>query len=538
MEYEYDSNGRKIRQVQKQKESDADTSAYYVTTFNYDTRDMLTEEKYLRWDNSNSVWLVMYWGRYSYDIGGNMAQRIVYQIVNGNSKSYADTFTYSRGYELTSFARGTPAVGQGEVRTFTLTYDSNGNMTHIQQNQAFTDSFYDITEMEFDYDAKNRLVKYRFGGAGSWYEIDYDALGRVRARIDLSPTTTKYYSDGRQLIQQLDNSNNVQFDYLRGATGLERQWNESNDTRRFYIKDNLGTVWAIVNPSDLSVKRYNYNAWGEHLDKDDTDFPTDTNWMRYIGCRVEAFGKGTTTQRDAIYHVDHRHYSAVVSFLSRDPLGFMGDLIGNDDNVESACTIPLNPFGRFPSPNSDLTSESITEGNTSTILKPYQYSDNQPTNWSDPSGLLCCERTGYWVSETFILWRQSKNPARFCVWKCWHKIIIIRKKVRGCWGLETRNNGYDSYERDDKVQQAWLSAYYPGLVIYKLSGWGKVTKEYYFASYGWRNITFEKVECHFEHNIYPDYRFAPPSYCIGEGWPGLGEAAIFEVSYNKPCDKV
>jgi len=310
MEYGYDANGRKIRQVVKEQEADEDTDAYYVTTFNYDSRDMLTDEKYLRWDNANTIWKVMYWGHYNYDTAGNMVNRVVSQIVNGVAKMYIDgPFTYSRGYQLRYFNRTDP--GNAETRAYNLTYDANGNVTHIQRQQGqqpFTDSFYEITEMEFDYDAKNRLVKYRFGGAGSWCDIKYDALGRVRERVDLTPTTTKYYLDGRQLVQQLDNSNTVQFDYLRGPTGLDRQWNETNDTRRFYIKDNLGTVWAIVNPSDLSVKRYNYNAWGEHLDKDDTDFPTDTNWMRYIGCGVEAFGKGITTQRDVIYWADDHHY--------------------------------------------------------------------------------------------------------------------------------------------------------------------------------------------------------------------------------------
>jgi len=412
MEYEYDSNARKVRQVIKEQESDLDTDAYYVTTFNYDSRDMLIEEKYLRWDNTNSVWKVMYWGRYLYDIAGNMYKREVEQIVNGNGKSYMDIFTYSRGYQLTTFDRWAPLGGQGQGRTFTLTYDSNGNMTHIQQNQAFTDSFYDITEMEFDYDAKNRLVKYRFGGAGSWYEIKYDALGRVRERVDLTPTTTKYYSDGRQLVQQLDNSNTVQFDYLRGPTGLDRQWNETNDTRRFYIKDNLGTVWAIVNPSDLSVKPYNYNAWGEHLDKDDTDFPTDANWMRYIGCRVEAFGKGTTTQRDVIYHLDHRHYCPdVMGFISRDPL--------NIDPLWSTLECPLDqessPSPRLPlyQPRAQafggcdfmtyigLNRNSRCEnrrhpGVLPSNLATYLYSSCNPSNVDDPSGLYnrgthnCC----------------------------------------------------------------------------------------------------------------------------------------------------
>jgi RHS repeat-associated protein len=355
MEYEYDANGRKIRQVIKEREDDADTDAYYVTAFNYDSRDMLVEEKYLRWDDNNSEWDVMYWARYKYDTAGNMVERVVNQIVNGNAKDYIDSsFTYSRGYQLTGFYR--IADSGSETRPFTLSYDANGNMTHIEQNQAFTDSFYDITEMEFQFDEKNRMTQYRFGGAGSWYQIKYDALGRVRERVDLTPTTTKYYSDGRQLVQQLDSSNNVEFDYFRGPTGLMRQWQENGTTKkRFYIKDNLNTVWALVDPSNLGVTRYNYNAWGEHLDKDDTGFPTDGNWMRYIGCRVEAFAK-SNAQTGAIYHLDHRHYSPVTRFLQRDPLGKIG-------------------FG-------------LSLGN------PYAYAANNPQNLSDPRGLFGCGGLG------------------------------------------------------------------------------------------------------------------------------------------------
>jgi RHS repeat-associated protein len=204
--------------------------------------------------------------------------------------------------------------------------------------------------MEFQFDEKNRLTNYRFGGSGSWFEIKYDALGKVRERVDLTPTATKYYSDGLQLIQQLDSLDNVEFDYFRGPTGLMRQWEENGTpTKRFYIKDNLDTVWAIVDPSNLTVKRYNYNSWGEHLDKDDSDFPTDTNFMRYIGCRLESFGD-SSNQINVIYNLHHRHYLPVVaSFLQRDP-----------------------KYLRFPKYDS---------------ISLYSYCANNPTNFTDPIGL-------------------------------------------------------------------------------------------------------------------------------------------------------
>ena len=334
---------------------------YILITLNYDSRDMLTEEKYVRWNSGTSTWDVMYWGKYVYDIAGNMLRRFVNQIVNGNEKFYFDVFLYSRGYQMTQISR--TELVTSENRQFSLTYDANGNMTHIQQNAPFTDSFYNITEMEFQFDEKNRMTNYRFGGAGSYYAIKYDSLGRVRERVDLTPTTTKYYSDGRSLLQQLNDSNDVEFDYFRGPTGLMRQWEENGSpTKRFYIKDPLGTVWALVDPSNLTVKRYNYNAWGEHLDKDDTDFPTDTNYMRYIGCRVEAFGD-STHQTDAVYHFDHRHYSSQIGFLQRDEL-YLNDLISR------------------------------------TFADHYIYALNSPTNLNDPSGLWpivhCCRQHWDW----------------------------------------------------------------------------------------------------------------------------------------------
>jgi hypothetical protein len=178
------------------------------------------------------------------------------------------------------------------------------------------------------------IREHRLNGEGVWNEIEFDALGRVREKFMAGQVsyTKKFYSDGRQLIQQLEDGNNAEFDYLRGPTGLDRQWNEATDKRYFYIKDPLGTVWAMIESGFTPqqsplIRLYNYNAWGEHIDASDINFPdytSDPNLMRYIGCRVEAFGKGTTTQGDAIYQLDKKHYlPVIVNFVQKDPLHLM-----------------------------------------------------------------------------------------------------------------------------------------------------------------------------------------------------------------------
>ena len=51
---------------------------------------------------------------------------------------------------LTSFKLNSALI-EDDI-AFSITYDANGNMTHISQSATFTDSFYDITEMEFQFD--------------------------------------------------------------------------------------------------------------------------------------------------------------------------------------------------------------------------------------------------------------------------------------------------------------------------------------------------------------------------------------------------
>jgi RHS repeat-associated protein len=203
-----------------------------------------------------------------------------------------------------------------------FTYDANGNCTHILQSGSFTDNnFYGVTEMEFQYNADDKLIEFRYDGSGNWNEIQYDALGRVIERVDTSSVSSKYYYDQHQLIQQLDSSNEVDFDYFAGPLGLMRQIDETGagDDKRFYILDGKRTVKALIDPSDLSIKHYNYNSFGEHLEKDSA-FPSESNVIRYIGSRLEGFAKPSDA-KGALYHLGHRHYLAQLGmFLQRDPL--------------------------------------------------------------------------------------------------------------------------------------------------------------------------------------------------------------------------
>jgi RHS repeat-associated protein len=323
IEYHYDARGRICTETVKDKESDTDKSAHYIINYRYDSRDMLVEEKYQRWNDGNSCWDVLYCAQYKYDTAGNIVLRRISQMVSGTTKTYEDaSFVYSRGYHLKQFTRTAILTGGNENHNVAFTYDANGNCTHILQSGSFTDNnFYGVTEMEFQYNADDKLIEFRYDGSGNWNEIQYDAIGRVIERIDTSSVSSKYYYDNHQLVQQLDSSNEVDFDYFAGPLGLMRQIDETGagDEKRLYILDGKRTVKALVDPSDLSIKRYNYNSFGEHLEKDSA-FPSESNVIRYIGNRLEGFAKSLDA-KGALYHLGHRHYLAQLGlFLQRDPL--------------------------------------------------------------------------------------------------------------------------------------------------------------------------------------------------------------------------
>jgi len=129
--------------------------------------------------------------------------------------------------------------------------------------------------------------------------------------------------------------------------------------------------------------------------------------MRYIGCRVEAFGTGNTTQTDAIYHFDYRFYMPFLhSFPTKDILYLTNS------------GIIINPL----------------------FLNPYLYSSNNPSNFIDPYGLFGIEGsamisyTKNWdlptqPSETFYLYHDNPLNYKRCVWTCkvtYYQLIYIQ----------------------------------------------------------------------------------------------------------------
>jgi RHS repeat-associated protein len=362
IEYKYDVNGRRVRQTVW--DSRDDSWPQYDAFYEYNYRDMLTEERYMKYNSTTKRMDVYRKREYTYDNGGSMTVKKIYE--GDDWIQYA--LTYSRGYHITDWDN---TISSGTVNSnIAVTYDDNGNLLTLGAVTASTLDQFDTVALTFTYDRKNRLSTYTFTGNNT-RTLKWDALGRIREKT-WSTNKQVFYHDGRQLVQIWDETvdgddvtRDIAYDLYKGQTGYLKDidFNSNPDEAGYLIKDAQGSIRAIVKVSysggtyTVTTDKYNTDSYGEWLDIDSAH-TNGTHYMRYISCRVEDYGNpGSTVDNQALYHTDHRHYLPMLGiFLQREPL----------------MTLP--------------SQRSSTLSDNPNILNPYRYAENKPSIATDSSG--------------------------------------------------------------------------------------------------------------------------------------------------------
>jgi RHS repeat-associated protein len=309
------------------------------STFSYDTLNRLTGQ-------ASRV------GSYSYQLGPT-GNRTSASEQNGRSTTWnydgiyrltSETISSNPSNENGSVAYGLDPVGKRLSANSTLSgvnsgsfsfngddlmggesYDANGNVTSTG-GKTFT------------YDSDNRL-KSMNGGA---LNIVYDGDGNRVAKT-VNGVTTRYLVDDlnptgyAQVVEETVNSS-VQRAYSYGLQRIDViQLVNSSWTLSFYGYDGAGSVRQLTNSSGAVTDTYDYDAFGNLLNKTGT---TPNNYV-YRGEQYD--------QDLGLYYLRARYYNpATGRFLSRDP----------EDGDYS------NPA----------------------ILHKYLYAHGDPVNLKDPSG--------------------------------------------------------------------------------------------------------------------------------------------------------
>jgi RHS repeat-associated protein len=188
----------------------------------------------------------------------------------------------------------------------------------------------------YTWDYENRLKQASKSG-GVTVTYAYDALGRRIQRTSSAGGTTKFVYDGADVVRDLDGSGATIADYLNGP-GIDNKLRQTaSGSVSYFATDHLGTTRALTDASGNVTSTLNYDSFGNV-----TSGSASTRYT-YTGRELDA-------DTGLMYYRARWYDPQVGRFLSEDPIGF-----GGGTNF-------------------------------------YNYVDNNPISFADPSG-LCSDKT-------------------------------------------------------------------------------------------------------------------------------------------------
>jgi len=268
----------------------------------------------------------------TYDRLGRVTRDCEY--IDPNCSEEAQHFAYDAAGNDTLWGHVTAGNRYSSFQGWSLTYDSRGNVTRKAGGADTT---------WYTWDLLGQLTAVRRDSAGAQVVMDslqYDALGH-RVAQTLNGVTTWYLYDGDQVLQDINPTGAMEAEYAFDGSNL------------FAVRTPTDTLVALrspVNGTVLGLARANGGAVVQrnNLDPLLTPFgeqePTDSGFvLRY------QMGSQEYDQATGLYHLGVRYYDPQLHrFLSEDPAG-------------------------------------VAAG-----LNLYAYADNDPIDFTDPSGRETC----------------------------------------------------------------------------------------------------------------------------------------------------
>ena len=275
---------------------------------------------------------------WSYDNAGNIQSKSEYAYTTGTLGSVQSTISY--GYTDANWKDKLTSYGGNQI-----SYDLSGNM---------------LSDGTWTYTWKHGRELASMSGNGTAWSFTYGADGMRTKREGSMGKTYNYVYNGSQLTRMTVAGNTLTFTYDAAGTPVSVKLNNTV----YYYETNLqGDVTAIVDGNGEIVAYYNYDAWGKDLSEEDSNSVIVVNTIGTLNpLRYRGYVYDTET---GLYYLQTRYYDPEVGrFINSDILVSTGQgLLGN--NMFAYCL-------------------------------------NNPTNYSDPSGLcgLCLANR---VSDQFSM---------------------------------------------------------------------------------------------------------------------------------------
>jgi RHS repeat-associated protein len=254
----------------------------------------------------------------------------------------------------------------------TFQYDGNGNLTsdglrslaYDDENQLIQVLVTNQYCSQFTYDGKMRRrtrLEYAYQG-GNWVQTNevyyvYDGNEVIQERnINKLPATT--YTRGKDLSGSLEGAGGI--GGLLSMT-LNTELGTTSSNSYFYHADGNGNVTMLINPSQYTVAKYLYDAFGNILSK--SGLLADANLYRFSS-------KEAHPNSGLVYYL-YRYYDPNLQrWPNRDPLGEPGFEKIRDVKFPTARLRKVRAFG-----------ESLQNFDSYTFVR------NKPTYLADLFGL-------------------------------------------------------------------------------------------------------------------------------------------------------
>lgn len=191
----------------------------------------------------------------------------------------------------------TQSIADGSITAYA--YDKNGNL--IQKSEAA-----DITDYAYDYE--NRLSGINLPN-GTNIAYRYDALGR-RISKDTNGQITNYLYDTEDILSEQFPSETITHTH---GPGIDNPISMSKASGQYYYhNDGLGSIVQLTNPSGSIIQSYQYDAYGNIIQKQG-NLP---NQFTYTGRELDS--------ESGLYYYRNRYYDPKIGrFTSQDPLGMV-----------------------------------------------------------------------------------------------------------------------------------------------------------------------------------------------------------------------
>ncbi|MDE6658705.1 MAG: RHS repeat-associated core domain-containing protein, partial [Eubacterium sp.] len=337
--YTYDDNGNITDKHYSYKELGEDFTVGFVNE--YDSKDRITSfgydeplEHYTYDDNDQLVRVDSrlyennYTSTYTYDSRGNITSKNIYDYTRSESLTLptkTTTFTYAN----TGWKDQLVAVNDIE-----LTYDEIGNvLTYGDKNYTWNSG----RHLESITDGTNA------------YSYTYDENG-IRTSKTVNGVTTYFNTRDGVILSQTDGTNTMFFQYDSNGIPLGFIYNGS---RYLYMTNQMGDVVAITDKNGDVLVEYNYDEWGI-IESIKTVYENDefslaianANPLRYRGYYYD--------NETGYYYLQSRYYDpSICRFINAD----VPEIVKASKNIENGINL-------------------------------FAYCNNNPTNKSDPSGMV------------------------------------------------------------------------------------------------------------------------------------------------------